>query len=63
MAAFRMALSTGNAVKLRHVPQNRMNDVVLGFFQVGPLLELLMSDHHRDRTAPRPKGKAIDAAA
>ncbi len=57
-----MAHNTGKAVKLRHVPQKSTNAVVSGFFQLGPLLELLISIHQRENRAPIPKGPAIEAA-
>ena len=63
LVAFRIALRTGNAVKLRLVPQNKMNPVLFGSAQVGPLFSLLMYDHQSEISAPMPNGTQMEAAA
>ena len=59
-ADFKMEHRTGKAVKLRQVPQNKMNAVLSGVFHDESLPSSLMSVHHKENTAPVPKANAIE---
>jgi hypothetical protein len=57
----RMEQSTGNAVKLNDVPENKTNPRRSGLFQSVAGSSSLTSNHQSEHSAPRPNGKMIAA--